>query len=213
MQIGSAFSRRRLLLSSGAALLAGTATAAGIGLTPSGAEGPFYPYGNLKPPDHDWDLANYAGHSSVVGKLIYIEGRVLSAGGSPVANATVEIWQANAEGNYNHPDVYRADDFQGFGAITTQTDGRYRFRTIMPGAYGIALFRRTPHIHFKVRSNGNSEFITQMYFAEEALNQQDSQFRGVGDATAKARVQTTLKPAENIERGARAGKFDLIIET
>lgn len=104
-------------------------------------------------------------------------------------------------------------NFKGLGGVTTQTDGRYRFRTIMPGAYGIALFRRTPHIHFKVRSKGHSEFITQMYFTGEALNQQDSQFRGVGDASAKARVQTTLKPAENMERGARAGKFDLIIET
>lgn len=115
MQIGSAFSRRRLLLSSGAALLGGTAAAAGIGLTPSGAEGPFYPYGDLKPPDHDWDLVNYAGHSNTVGEVIYIEGRVLSAGGRPIANAAVEIWQANAEGNYNHPDDYRADEFQGFG--------------------------------------------------------------------------------------------------
>ena len=123
----------------------------------------------------------------------------------------MEIWQANAEGNYNHPDDYRDDSFQGFGAVTTGAGGAYRFRTVKPGAYGVAFFRRTPHIHFKVKARG--EFVTQMYFAGEPTNERDGQFRRVGDAAARAQVSTTLKPAENIERGARAGRFDLVLKS
>lgn len=212
MALLSTISRRRLLISSGAALIGSAAHAAAPLLpTPGGAEGPFYPYGELKPADRDWDLADFAGQGPANGGIIYIMGRVLGRDENPVSGATVEIWQANAEGNYNHPDNYRDDKFQGFGAVTTGADGRYRFRTIKPGAYGVAFFQRTPHIHFKVKTG--DEFVTQMYFAGEPTNGHDGQYHRVGDAAAQARVTTSLNPAENIERGARAGRFDLILES
>lgn len=199
-----------MLAVSGAALI-GPATHAAAALlpTPGGAEGPFYPYGELKPAERDWDLVEFAGNPPARGEIIYLGGRVLDRNGKPVAGAAVEIWQANAEGNYNHPDDYRDDGFQGFGAVTTGADGAYRFRTIKPGAYGVAFFRRTPHIHFKVKAG--TEFVTQMYFAGEPLNDQDVQYRRIGDAARQAQVSTELRPAENIERGARAGRFDLVL--
>ena len=45
----------------------------------------------------------------------------MNSAGSPVEDATVEIWQANAEGRYNHPHdpnpAPRDQDFQGWAIV------------------------------------------------------------------------------------------------
>ena len=63
--------------------------------TPSATEGPYYP--NHLPLDTDNDLIviNNA-LTSAVGEVGYVSGRVLDAGGKPVRNALVEIWQCDA---------------------------------------------------------------------------------------------------------------------
>ncbi|AKU10587.1 hypothetical protein AzCIB_0682 [Azoarcus sp. CIB] len=83
--------------------------------------------------------------------------------GKPVADAAVEIWQADARGRYRHPGVdprTRDSAFQGFGRTMTDAQGRYSFLTVLPGNYG----SRPPHIHFRVAQPGRAEFVTQMYF-------------------------------------------------
>lgn len=56
----------------------------------------------------------------------------------------------------------------------TDDQGRYRFRTILPGAYPADVgWIRPPHIHFKISRVGYKELITQMYFAGQELNGQD----------------------------------------
>ena len=57
--------------------------------------------------------------------------------------------------------------------LTTDAEGRYRFKTIKPGAYRAGPnTMRPPHIHFRLVGKYD-EFITQMYFDREALNDQD----------------------------------------
>lgn len=123
--------------------------------TPGLTVGPFYP--QLKPLDTDADLTLLAGKKQrAKGKIIHLMGRIVNLKGEPVSGVKVEVWQANSHGKYLHPsDPNPAPDdehFQGFGVQTTDAEGRYRFKTIKPGAYpgGPISGMRTPHIHFDV---------------------------------------------------------------
>ena len=64
---------------------------------------------------------------------------MLDDDGRPVRNSLVEIWQANAAGRYRHEvDQHAAPldpNFSGAGRCLTDSEGRYRFVTIKPGAY------------------------------------------------------------------------------
>jgi protocatechuate 3,4-dioxygenase, beta subunit len=170
--------RRRFLSVAGAGALASVAHA-GKPLPPTPAEtaGPFQP--KRLPTDHDADLTRVAGRSGTAkGEVIVVSGRVLRADGTPVAGALVQAWQANAAGRYDHP----ADDspapldpdFQGAAQLRTDAAGRFRLRTIKPGAYGMGGGgMRTPHLHFDVASR-DARLVTQMYFPGEALNASDA---------------------------------------
>jgi protocatechuate 3,4-dioxygenase, beta subunit len=66
---------------------------------------------------------------------------------------------------------------------TTDAQGRYRFKTIKPGAYPMNPVNpdavRPPHIHFDV-ARGKTHLVTQMYFPGERLNADDGIFRALG---------------------------------
>ena len=92
-----------------------------------------------------------------IGERIVVTGRVLEAGGRPVRETLVEIWQANSAGRYLHPvdqhDAPLDPNFTGVGRMITDDEGRYRFYTIEPGAYPWRNHRnawRPKHIHFSV---------------------------------------------------------------
>ena len=95
-------------------------------------------------------------------------GRVMNLRGQPVAGVKLEIWQANAAGKYTHPnDLNPAPvdpNFEGYATVVTDSEGRYRFKTVRPGAYPVvADYIRPPHIHFDITGQVN-RLITQMYF-------------------------------------------------
>jgi hypothetical protein len=73
------------------------------------------------------------------GEIIYVMGRVLNMKGEPVRAAQLEIWQANALGRYVHPSDRNPapldPNFQGYANVVSDAEGRYRFKTIKPGAY------------------------------------------------------------------------------
>ena len=72
----------------------------------------------------------------------------------------------------------RADrNFQGFGRVTVDREGRYRFRTIRPVAYS----GRTPHIHVKVRLDRKELLTTQLYVEGDPHNERDFLWRNLGD--------------------------------
>jgi protocatechuate 3,4-dioxygenase beta subunit len=178
---------RRELLAAGmgiaAAGLAGHAAAGSAKPTPGNPEGPFYP--KHKQVDKDTDLTLIEGHSErAEGQVIRVTGQVLDEDGQPVEGALVDIWQANTHGRYQHEDDPATapldPNFQGWGMVKTDAQGRYAFTTIKPGAYQVDdAWRRPPHIHFKVSRRGYHELTTQMYFAGEPLNDTDRLFTDV----------------------------------
>ena len=103
--------------------------------TPRMTEGPFYP--RSFPADSDADLTQVQGRASrAKGPILEVSGRVVDRRGRPRAGSRVEIWQCDSLGQYHHVGEPEGDpDFQGFGAVTTDAEGRYRFRTIKPVPY------------------------------------------------------------------------------
>ena len=175
--------------------------------TPFTDIGPFYPV--TRPIEDDNDLTLVGTGKRATGKMIEIVGRVLDGKGAPLARSRIEIWQANAAGKYAHAGdtspVALDPGFQGFGAVTTDKRGDYRFVTIMPGAYAIpggAI--RPPHIHLDVAGR-NDRLITQMLFPGDPRNDKDVVLANVD---RQFLVATDRGPAAS---GARRYKWDIIL--
>ena len=146
--------------------------------TPNETAGPFYPITPQK--DQDFDLTQIEGRSqAALGEVVHIKGRVIDTEGNPIEDATVDIWQANAAGRYNHPhDTNPAPvdpSFQGWAIVQSGKNGEFKFKTIVPGPYPVSEdWTRPPHIHFKVSKAGYDEVVTQMYFPDHELNLLDN---------------------------------------
>ena len=143
----------------------------------------------------DTDLTT--GHGGEpIGERIIVTGRVLDSDGRAVPDTLIEIWQANAAGRYAH----RVDDhpapldphFGGAGRCMTDSQGRYRFVTIKPGAYPWRNHLnawRPAHIHFSLFGQAFTQrLITQMYFPGDPLFAQDPIFNSVPDPKARERL-------------------------
>ena len=178
--MNTSLQRRRILSWIGASALAPLASTPVLAEerapTPRMTEGPFYP--NTFPRDTDADLTRIEGRAAAAdGKILDVSGRVLDRSGAPRAGARVEIWQCGARGQYHHVGGREGDpNFQGFGAVLTDADGRYAFRTIRPVPYP----GRTPHIHFNVLEGGRRRLTSQMFVEGEPGNARDGLFRDLG---------------------------------
>ena len=199
---------RRTVLTAGAGIAASVVSATVVGgtapLTPENPEGPFYP--THQQLDRDTDLTRIQGHAGrAQGQVIRVNGRVLDDQGSPVEGALVDIWQANAFGRYAHEDDPASapldPDFQGWGMVKTDAEGNYAFTTIKPGAYAVSSgWSRPPHIHFKISRRGFHELTTQMYFANEPLNETDRLLLSV-DEKARSLLVVEFQESDGVLRG------------
>lgn len=114
--------------------------------------------------------------TGVTGQRVNITGRIVDGEGQPMSDGIVEIWQADANGHYAHPESSGANSaFNGFGRTATDRDGRFRFTTIKPGRVpvpGGAL--QAPHLSVMIFSRGLLKHLsTRMYFPEEPANADD----------------------------------------
>jgi len=135
-------------------------------------------YGHDSVADIDHDLTrNALKNGAPIGERIIVTGQVLDDAGRPVRDTLVEIWQANAAGRYVHRtdqhDAPLDPNFLGAGRTLTDSQGRYRFVTIKPGAYPWGNHPnawRPNHIHFSLfGSHFASRLVTQMYFPGDPL--------------------------------------------
>jgi protocatechuate 3,4-dioxygenase beta subunit len=126
----------------------------------------------------------------MAGQPIELVGFVLTRACRPVANALVDLWQADDKGDYDN------SGFRLRGHVRADAEGRYRFHTIVPGAYE----GRTRHFHVKVAPPTGRLLTTQLYFPGEPKNAKDGLFR----------KELLIRTAKNA--GSLAGRFDFVLD-
>ncbi len=142
--------------------------------TPSQTSGPFLHLGLTD----KRSVVRIAG-PEVTGERLRLKCRVLDADAVPLNDAMIEIWQANAEGKYNHPDDPRGTGadagFRGFGRAATDENGACEFETIKPGPVaGPGNSVQAPHLNAAVFGRGILlQLHTRIYFAGDPLNESD----------------------------------------
>ncbi|MEU3983998.1 dioxygenase [Streptomyces sp. NPDC026672] len=140
--------------------------------TESTVEGPFHMVDS--PSRALGDSIDEAGRG---GEPCLVTGRVTDIDGTPVAGASVDVWQADADGYYDVQRPGEVPDRNLRGLFTTDDDGRFRFRTIVPRHYPIptdgpvgdlltATARhpnRAAHIHVEVSAPGIRTLTTHLF--------------------------------------------------
>ncbi len=126
------------------------------------------------------DLGHAMVNDKTSGERITVTGCVFDGTGTPLKDALIEIWQADANGLYNSPSELRGSadpNFTGWGRQPTDLEtGVFSFQTIKPGRVPFGDGRdQAPHISFWIVARGiNLGLNTRMYFGdEEAANQED----------------------------------------
>jgi hydroxyquinol 1,2-dioxygenase len=123
------------------------------------------------------------------GKPLLVEGRIIDTSNKPVPRATLDVWQASEDGFYDVQQKGVQPDFNLRGVLTSNSEGRYWFRSVKPRYYPIpddgpvgrmlaALGRhpyRAAHIHFIITAAGFEPVITHIfapdceYLSEDAV--------------------------------------------
>lgn len=141
------------------------------GQTPSQTVGPYFSMVLA----HDDDGEEMV-RADTPGQHLVVTGRVLDGDRTPVEDALVEVWQANAAGRYRHPsddrDELALDDgFTGFGRSKVRfEDGTWRIHTVKPGRVpGPDGDEQAPHLNLCVQARGMLlPSFTRVYFDDEA---------------------------------------------
>ncbi len=195
-------------------------------VSPKQMMGPFYPIHEQG--DKDVNLTRIKNTSPArigeqegiaEGEIIYVKGQVLDERCQPVFGAAVEIWQANSKGKYTHERDFNPapidPNFQAWGKTVTDQEGFYAFRTIKPAPYPLDALNpeldeeRTPHIHFRVTRQGFHELITQMYFADEPLNQTDVLTQMLSPEELS---RVTVAPRTTAEKQIDVFEFEIVLK-
>ncbi len=144
-------------------------------------------------------------------RALRLIGRVFDGEGEPVADALIELWQANREGRYDHPEDTREHvplepGFSGFGRCETDGSGAYAFVTVKPGLVphpdgGM----QAPHIDVSLFARGLlKRVVTRIYFPDE------------GEANEADPVLSSVEPGRRealvARREAGALRFDIHLQ-
>jgi protocatechuate 3,4-dioxygenase beta subunit len=164
-------------------------------LTTSDIEGPFYVEGS--------PIRTQIAHPDEPGIRLFINGQVKGIDCQPLQNAMVEVWQADDDGCYSIFNVCEngviEDEFKLRGTIITNADGSYGYESILPANYA----NRPRHIHYKITAPDGTSLITQLYFENDPLCENDP---WCGDADDR------IIPLVD-DNGALEGTFDITLNT
>ncbi len=138
----------------------------GLACTPTEADamGPFYV--------SDTPIVDDLNRHGKSGDPLILSGRILSAEGDnrPIANARIEIWQTDGNGDY-HPDNngaygdYADEAIDLRGTVLSDEDGQYAVKTLVPGAY----FPRPRHFHYRITAPAHAPLVTQLYITGDGV--------------------------------------------
>jgi hydroxyquinol 1,2-dioxygenase len=124
------------------------------------------------------------------GSPLFVDSHVRGIDGRPVANAEVDVWQADEDGLYDVQRPELGDKRRARGVLRTDAQGRVRFRTVAPVAYPIPVdgpvgdmlraSRRHPwrpaHVHFMIKAPGFQTLVTHIFREQDQYLDSDVVF-------------------------------------
>ena len=176
------------------------------GATEATVLGPFFAHGA---PEFEYG-ADLREGATMKGDDTWVTGRVLSIDGKPLPNATLDIWQAKADGVY---DVQEADaEFELRGRVKANAKGEYAFKTYKPKFYGVptdgpvgdllrAMNRhamRPAHMHAIVSAPGYQQVITHVFVEGDPYLDSDAVFAVKDSLVAKFRKVDSPEEAKKL---------------
>ncbi|WP_328989287.1 protocatechuate 3,4-dioxygenase subunit alpha [Kribbella sp. NBC_01245] len=164
-----------------------------LGTTPSQTVGPYVAIGL------DWPEGHAMVAEGTPGAVI-LEGRMYDGAGNAIPDGMVEVWQPDPAGRFPHPaDPRGASEYPGFrnlGRSLTDSEGRYWFRTLLPGALPIPGEDgevEAPHFNLTVFARGlMKHLVTRVYLPGELANLKDPVFRTLDPADRDALTAVPL---------------------
>jgi protocatechuate 3,4-dioxygenase alpha subunit len=176
-------------------------------VSPCNTTGPYFP---REFSDGSEDLTRRNG-ATARGQHILLTGRVLELGQKPTWNMVLEIWQPDSNGIFRHPLDPRFEEadpgFWGWGRSRTAEDGRYRFRTVLPGRY----LGRLPHINCAILGIGlTRRLVTTIFFPDTPETIGDPVLDCVPDVLLRRRL-IAQRDRSLDAGGAHAYRFDVIL--
>ena len=110
------------------------------------------------------------------GEVLYVTGKVVDTNGAPIAGAVLDVWQADADGNYKSQ-IAEIDEARLRALYKTRDDGSYCVKTLAPLGYSIPMDGpvgqlisktrisqfRPAHIHFMFDVPGYKPLITHLF--------------------------------------------------
>jgi protocatechuate 3,4-dioxygenase beta subunit len=155
---------------------------AGLTLTPTQIEGPYYKIGSPR-------RASLF-EPGITGTPLVLTGRVLNERGTPIPNAVLDFWQSDERGNYDMlGNLLR-------GHVLSDREGSYSLETIVPACYEP---RQARHIHVKIQAVSRP-YTTQLYFSDDPDRVKDSYYQ----KELEVRV-------EDQPDGSKRGTYDFVI--
>ena len=173
--------------------------------------GPFFPGAFAERCE---DLTNVDGKTAK-GQHILLSGQIFEEGKRPIINAVIEIWQPDANGIFRHPLDPRFSEadpgFFGWGRVRTDRDGRYCFRTVLPGAADSKDGGRCPHANLMILAIGlTRRLVTTVFFSETPDSVRDPVLDSVADARARARMFARREPRQNGAADLPVYRYDVM---
>ncbi len=203
-------------------------TAPSCVVKPQQTEGPYFLDERLNRSDIRIESSDGSVKEGVPLGLVFNVSRIDSSSScTPLAGAVVDVWHCDALGRYSDVrDANEGFDTRGQkflrGYQVTDEDGSARFATIYPGWYE----GRTVHIHFKIRTDPESEqgheFTSQLYFDDSVTDQVHAQtpyaakgprsLENDADGIFREGGDRLMLPLTEDGRGGYLGTFDIALE-
>jgi len=136
------------------------------------------------------------------GDVLHLRGTIFKKDAkTPIENVLIEAWQCDENEHYDNT----SDDYLLRGAVKSDKNGNYSFKTIVPVPYkATPTSWRPAHIHFRISSKDHQDLITQIYFKGDRYLTTDI------SSSSPQSVNRILEIGKN-SSGEKVVKFDVVL--
>jgi hydroxyquinol 1,2-dioxygenase len=124
------------------------------------------------------------------GEPAFIRGKVTGLDGKPVANALLDVWQADGDGIYDVQYTDKDGALFARGRLNADNSGKYWFKSILPEFYSVPVDGpvgkwmgragrhpyRPAHLHFMIQAPGYEKLVTHVFRKDDQYLESDAVF-------------------------------------